>query len=96
MPERHLHARASCCAAACSAALPGTTVGRRWAQDSRTIVYSRESTVYLHDIAGGPPRKLIDFSPDDVSDFDWTADGQSLLCVVTSYQRAAVVLKNVR
>jgi Tol biopolymer transport system component len=67
-----------------------------WARDSRAIVYSRESAIYLQDLAGGPPRKIADFSPDEVSDLDWTADGKSFFCVRTSYQRAAVVLEDFR
>lgn len=68
----------------------------RWSRDSKAITYSREGAIYLQNIDGGPPRTLADFSPDEVFDFDWTADGKSLLCVRTSSQGTLVVLKNFR
>jgi eukaryotic-like serine/threonine-protein kinase len=68
----------------------------RWTKDSRAIAFSHDGAIYLQNIDGGPPRKLADFSPDDISSFDWTADGTSLLCARTSYQPAAVVLRNFR
>ncbi len=68
----------------------------RWSRDSKAITYSREGAIYLQNIDGGPPRTLADFSPDEVFDFDWTADGKSLLCVRTSSQGTLVVPKNFR
>jgi eukaryotic-like serine/threonine-protein kinase len=68
----------------------------RWTKDSRAIAYGRGSAIYLQNLQSGPPKKVLDFAPDEITSFDWSADGASFLCVRTSYQPGAVILNNFR
>ena len=67
-----------------------------WAKDSQSFCYSRDEVLYRQNVNGSPPEKLADFKPDELSSFDLTADGASLIYARTSYQRGVVVLRNFR
>lgn len=68
----------------------------RWTRDSQAIAFVRQGVVYLQNLAGGPPERIVDLSPDQIVSFDWTADGQSLLLSRLSIQRGVVKLTNFR
>jgi Tol biopolymer transport system component len=76
----------------------GTPAGTsRWTKDSKSLLYeSGNVALYRHRIDAPSAEKIFDFAPDELTDFNLTRDGASLLFARTSYQRSAVIIRKFR
>jgi Tol biopolymer transport system component/DNA-binding winged helix-turn-helix (wHTH) protein len=56
----------------------------RWSPDGTSISYIDEkdgvSNIWAQPLDGGPPRRLTDFTSNLIFDFDWSPDGERLVC----------------
>jgi hypothetical protein len=68
----------------------------RWTRDSRAVAFAQHGAIYVQPIDGGRAMKIVDFSPDEIESFDWTADGSSLIVARTARFRGLVAIENFR
>lgn len=61
--------------------------GVRWTRDNKGLTYvstsSGASNLWLQPLNGGEPKQLTDFKDAELISFDWSANGEQIICVRT-------------
>jgi eukaryotic-like serine/threonine-protein kinase len=57
----------------------GFMIPAGWSPDGQTIAFARGDTLYLQELAGGPPRPIA--SGGEMHSFAWSPDGRWIACV---------------
>jgi len=71
--------------------------GVRWARDNQGLTYintsSGASNLWLQPLKGGEPEQLTDFKDAELISFDWSANGEELICVRTIKTHIPVLVR---
>jgi Tol biopolymer transport system component/class 3 adenylate cyclase len=66
----------------------------KWTPDGKAFAYirfdERELNLWVQPLAGGPPRRLTNFTSDFINSFGWSPDGQHLVVASSKRQRDIV------
>jgi Tol biopolymer transport system component len=80
--------------------LPGRTWGLRFTPDGQSITYvdnhDGTSNIWSVPTEGGMPRKLTNFTSQDIFDFAWSRDGKQLVLSRGMEYSDAVLIRNFR
>ncbi len=67
----------------------------RWTPDSRSLLYNRRErdvdNIWRQPIDGGAPQQVTDFKAGLIWNFDWSRDGEQLVCA-RGYEQSDVAL----
>ncbi len=68
----------------------------RWTIDSKNIAYATEinqaANVWLQPTAGGEPRRLTNFSTEQIFDFGWSPDGKRFAVIRGAWNNEVLLL----
>jgi eukaryotic-like serine/threonine-protein kinase len=71
--------------------------GVRWTRDNKGLTYvntsSGASNLWIQSLDGGEPKWLTDFKDADLISFDWSADGEQIICVRTVQTHIPVLVR---
>ena len=72
----------------------------RWTPDSRALSYlvlrDGATNVWLQTLDGSPPRQVTDFKTEFIHYYDWSPDGQQLVCARGRNNSDVVLMNNFR
>jgi Tol biopolymer transport system component len=72
----------------------------RWTPDSKALTYVKDvdevSNIWSQPVAGGPPKRMTDFTSERIFWYDWSHDGKQLACARGIETGDVVLLRDVK
>ena len=73
----------------------------RWSPDGKSLYYLRDTkggvtNVWSYPVEAGEPRQITDFKTENIFDFDWSADGKTLVLARGTTNNDIVLIRNFR
>jgi serine/threonine protein kinase len=69
----------------------------RWSPDGKTITYvqtvDRVSNLWSVSVSGGSPKRLTDFTAEQIASFDWSKDGRNVALVRGTNTRDVILIR---
>lgn len=66
----------------------------RWMPDSKAVIYHNAQSLMKQPIEGGEPQKFIEFRPNRLSDFSFSADGKQMVFSLGNSTNEVVLIEN--